>query len=161
MNQGEKGDMMTSHSMKRAVLLLAVVAMLAIPALTASGVGSEVGLGVPISTSFSFTSFSYGLEAYYRLAGAVLAWETALRTNMSFTSLYIRNTLATAAALHLCLGHVTNLLPYFGSTYFTAGVGLTFGRAIIVRMAFNIAMSIGGGSVYFFPEILFQFGLRP
>lgn len=147
--------------MKGAVLILAVVAILAMPALTASAGRSEFGISVPISTSFSFTSFSYGLEAYYRMAGAILAWETALKTNMSFTSLYIRNTLATAAAFHLCFGHVTNLLPYFGSTYFTAGLGLGFGQAIVVRIVFNIAMSVGGGSVYFFPEVRFQFGIDP
>jgi len=147
--------------MKSVVLILAVATILAIPVLNASADRSEFGIAVPISTSFSFTSFSYGLEAYYRLAGSLLAWETALRTSTSFTSLYIRNTLATIAALHLCLGHVTNLLPYFGSTYFTAGLGLTFGQAIITRMAFNLAMSVSGGSFYFFPEIRFQFGIDP
>ena len=152
---------MRIHGMRMTVLILVAVAILTVPALTVSAGRSEFGIAVPISTSFSFTSFGYGLEAYYRLAGAILAWETALKTNMSFSSLYIRNTLATAAALHLCFGHVTNLLPYFGSTYFTAGLGLSFGRAIVVRIAFNIAMSIGGGSVYFFPEIRFQFGLDP
>ena len=152
---------MRIHYMKGAVLILAIVAFLTIPALNASAGRSEFGIAVPISTSFSFTSFSYGLEAYYRLVGSLLAWETALRTGMSFSSLYIRNTLATAAALHLCLGHVTNLLPYFGSTYFTAGFGLTFGQAIIVRMAFNLAMSVSGGSFHFFPEIRFQFGIDP
>jgi len=147
--------------MKGVVLILALATILAIPVLSASAGRSEFGIAVPISTSFSFTSFTYGLEAYYRLAGSLLAWETALRTSTSFTSLYIRNTLATVAALHLCLGHVTNLLPYFGSTYFTAGFGLTFGQAIIVRMAFNLAMSVSSGSFYFFPEIRFQFGIDP
>jgi hypothetical protein len=56
---------------------------------------------------------------------------------------------------------VTNLLPYFGSTYFTAGLGLTLGKAFVVRMALNLAMSIGGGSVYFFPELRFQVGIDP
>ena len=147
--------------MKGVGLILAIAMILVIPALSVSAGRSEFGIAVPVSTSFSFTSYSYGLEAYYRLAGSLLAWETALRTGMSFSSLYIRNTLATIAAFHLCLGHVTNLLPYFGSTYFTAGFGLTFGQAIIVRMAFNLAMSIGGGSFYFFPEIRFQFGIDP
>ncbi|MBU1048901.1 hypothetical protein KKG90_02640 [Candidatus Bipolaricaulota bacterium] len=146
---------------KRIVLIAAIIAILAMPVFTASAGRSEFGIAVPISTSFSFTSFGYGLEAYYRLTGAVLAWETALRTGTSFSSLYLRNTLATVAALHLCFGHVTNLLPYFGSTYFTAGLGWTVGQAIVVRMAFNIGMSLGGGSVYFFPEIRFQVGLDP
>jgi hypothetical protein len=61
----------------------------------------------------------------------------------------------------LCFGHVTNLLPYFGSTYFTAGLGLTFGQAIVVRLALNLAASFGGGSIHFFPELRFQFGLDP
>ena len=143
------------------ILIIALAAMLAIPALEASAGRSEFGIGIPVSTSFSFTSFGYAVEAYYRLSGSWLAWETALRTNLSFSSLYIRNTLATVTALHLCFGHVTNLLPYFGSTYFTAGLGLTFGQAIVVRIALNLAASFGGGSIYFFPELRFQFGLDP
>jgi len=135
--------------------------MLTIPALEASAGRSEFGVGIPVSTSFSFTSFGYALEAYYRLTGSWLAWETALQTNMSFSSLTIRNTVTTATALHLCFGHVTNLLPYFGSTYFTAGFGLTFGQALVVRIALNLAASIGGGSITFFPELRFQFGLDP
>ncbi len=146
---------------KQAVLVIAVIAILAIVAIPTCAGRSEFGIAVPISTSFSFTSFLYGLEAYYRLAGSLFAWETAIRTNISFSSVYLRNTLATVAALHVCFGHVTNLLPYFGSTYFTAGLGLTFGQAMVVRMALNLAMSVGGGSVYFFPEIRFQVGLDP
>ena len=102
--------------MKRVVLIIALTAVIAIPALEASAGRSEFGIGLPISTSFSFTPFSYGLEAYYRLAGTLLAWETALKTNFGFSSLYIRNTLATAAAFYFCFGHVTNLSPNFGST---------------------------------------------
>jgi hypothetical protein len=152
---------MNTHKMKRAVLIVALVAVAVIPAFQASAGRSEFGIAIPVSTSFSFTSFGYGLELYYRLTGATWAWETALKTSTSFSSLYIRNTLATAAAFHLCVGHVTNLLPFFGSTYFTAGLGLTLGQALVLRMALNLAMSIGGGSVYFFPEIRFQVGLDP
>lgn len=152
---------MDTHKMKRSILIVALVAVAVIPALQASAGRSEIGIAVPISTSFSLTSFGYGLEAYYRLTGAVWAWETALKTSTSFSSLYIRNTIATAAALHLCAGHVSNLLPYFGSTYFTAGLGLTLGKVFVVRMALNLAMSIGGGSVYFFPELRFQAGIDP
>jgi hypothetical protein len=152
---------MSIHRMKRVVLIVALAAIVTIPAIEGSAGRSEFGFAVPISTSFSLSSFSYGLEAYFRLAGAMLAWETALRTSASLSSLYIRNTLASAAAFHLCLGHVTNLLPYFGSTYFTLGLGLTFGHAWVARIALNLAASIGGGSVYFFPEIRFQFGLDP
>ncbi len=147
--------------MKGAVLVIVLTTVIAIPALEASAGRSEFGIGLPVSTTFSFTSLSYGLEAYYRLAGAMLAWETALKTNFSFDSLYIRNTLATAAAFYLCVGHVTNLLPNFGSTYFTAGLGFAFGQAIVFRMALNLGLSVSGGSFYFFPELRFQFGLDP
>lgn len=147
--------------MKGAVLIIALTAIIAIPTLEASAGRSEFGIGLPVSTTFSFTSLSYGLEAYYRFAGALLAWETALKTNFSFSSLYVRNTLATAAAFYLCIGHVTNLLPDFGSTYFTAGLGFAFGQAIVVRMALNLALSVSGGSFHLFPELRFQFGLDP
>ncbi len=151
--------------MKRVVLIIALTAVIAIPALEASAGRSEFGIGLPISTSFSFTSFSLGLDAYYRLAGTLLAWETALSTNFSFSSLYIRNTLSTAGALFVNLGHMTNLLPFFGSTYFMAGLGMDtrnlFGQALIFRVALNLAMSVSGGSFYFFPELRFQFGIDP
>lgn len=147
--------------MKGAVLIIALTAIIAIPTLEASAGRSEFGIGLPVSTTFSFTSLSYGLEAYYRFAGALLAWETALKTNFSFSSLYVRNTLATAAAFYLCIGHVTNLLPDFGSTYFTAGLGFAFGQAIVVRMALNLALSVSGDSFHLFPELRFQFGLDP
>ena len=152
---------MRCQGFRGVILIIALAAAIVVPALEANAGRSEFGITVPVSTSFSFTSFSYAVEAYYRLAGSWLAWETALRTNLRFNSLYIRNTLATATALHLCFGHVTNLLPYLGSTYFTAGFGLTFGQALVVRIALNLAASVGGGSIYFFPELRFQFGLDP
>lgn len=152
---------MSLFNTKRIVLIIAVAAILAMPVVSVSAGRSEFGIALPISTSFSFGSIGYGLEAYYRLAGAILAWETALKTSTSFSSLYVRNTVSTAAALYLCFGHVTNLLPYFGSTYFTAGVGLGIGQAVVARVTLNIGMSVGGGSVYFFPEIRFQIGLDP
>lgn len=152
---------MRSRGINSILLVVAVAVVFVVPSLEVSAGRSEFGIGIPVSTSFSFTSFSYAMEAYYRMMGSWLAWETALRTNLSFSSLYIRNMLATTSALHICLGHVTNLLPYFGSTYFTAGLGLTFGQAIVVRIALNLAASVGGGSVYFFPELRFQFGLDP
>jgi len=148
--------------LKTAAALMVMVSLVAVPVLQASAVGRlEVGVGVPISTSFSFSSFGYGLEIYARLLGAALMWETALKTDMSFSALYIRNTLATAAALHLFIGHVTNLLPYFGSTYFTLGLGLTFGSLIVTRLAVAIAVSISQHGVYWFPELRFQVGLDP
>jgi len=120
----------------------------------------EFGIGLPVSTSFSFASFSLGLEAYARVLLGMLAWEIALQSPTSFGSLYIRNTISTTSAFFLALGHVTNLFPHFGSTYFTLGAGLAFGQAFVARIAVNLALSVGGG---FFPflEFRFQFGLDP
>jgi len=147
----------------RAVVLIAALAALTVvPALNASAGGRfEFGVALPISTSFSFSSLSLGLEAYGRLLGAMLIWETALKTYMTFDALYIRNTIYTAGALFLCAGHVTNLLPYFGSTYFTGGVGLTLGRTLAAHFGLNLAVSIGGGSFYPFLEFRIQFGIDP
>jgi len=148
--------------LKLAVLLSVLATMVAIPALQAAAAGgTEFGVGFPISTSFSFSSFSVGLEAYYRLVGSLLAWDMALHTNTYFDSLYIRNTLAGVGAVHLAIGALTNLLPYFGSTYFTLGLGLTLGHAIVFRAVFNIAASISVHGVFWFPEIRFQFGIDP
>jgi len=147
---------------KRTWLLVGLIAVvLVLPMLQANAGSSEFGFGVPITTSLSFSSFGFALEAYYRMVGGWLAWETALHTGLSFSSLYIRNTLATAGALYLFAGHLTNLLPYFGSTYFNAGVGLAFGQALVLRASLALAFSYSGGSFYFFPELRFQAGLDP
>ena len=149
-------------AIKRAVLLAALVAIVVVSVFGASaGNRWEFGVGLPVSTSFGFSSFSLGLEAYARLLGAMLIWETALKTYLTFDALYIRNTIATASALFLSFGHVTNLLPYFGSTYLTAGLGLTLGQALVAHFAANLAVSIGGGSIYPFLEFRFQFGIDP
>ncbi len=154
--------MRRKKAIKRVVLLAALVAIVVVPVLEASaGNRWEFGVGSPISTSFDFSSFSLGLEAYARLLGAMLIWETALKTYVTFDSLYIRNTIATASALFLSFGHVTNLLPYFGATYLTAGLGLTLGQALVAHVAANLAVSIGGGSIYPFLEFRFQFGIDP
>ena len=158
---GERGE--TRMKRFKALVVIAVLAVLvAVPSVSAHAGGTmEFGLALPISTSLSFSSLSLGLEAYLRFLGAMLDWETALKTYTTFDSLYIRNTIATAAALHLCFGHVTNLLPYFGSTYFTAGLGLTFGQAIVSRISVSLAVSVGGGMFYPFLEIRFQLGIDP
>lgn len=100
------------------------------------------------------------MEAYGRLLLGALVWETALQTYSTFDSLYIRDTIATAASFFLALGHVTNLLPYFGSTYFTFGAGLELGRALVGRTTANLALSVGGG-LFPFLEFRVQFGLDP
>ncbi len=147
---------------KRTWLLVVLVAVvLVLPALQATAGTSEFGLGVPITTSLSFSSFGFALEAYYRMVGGWLAWEAALHTGLSFSSLYVRNTLATAGALYLFAGHLTNLLPYFGSTYFNAGIGLALGQALVLRATLALAFSYSAGSFYFFPELRFQVGLNP
>jgi hypothetical protein len=151
---------MRNRTVRQVVILIALVAILGSGALTATAGRSEFGVAIPISATFSFTSFSYGLEAYYRWAGSLLALEAALHTNFGFSSLYIRDTLATAGALFLCVGHVTNLLPHFGSTYFTAGLGFAIGNAWVLRTTLNLALSVGYG-FYAFPELRFQFGFDP
>ena len=152
---------MRSQRMKGAVLILAVVAFLTIPALNASAGQSEFGIGLPISSTFSFTSINYELEAYYRWSGSLLAWDTAFMSDLSFSSVSIRNTLATAGSFHLCVGHVTNLWPSLGTTYFTAGLGAALGQTIVIRTVLNLAIVYSGGNFYFFPEIRFQFGIDP
>ncbi len=150
------------NTARTVAVVLLMVAMVSVPVLEASAAGRyEFGVALPISTSFGFSSLGFGLEAYARFLGAMFIWETALKTYMTFDSLYIRNTIATASALHLCFGHVTNLLPYFGSTYLTAGLGLTLGQALVARMAVNLAVSIGGGMFYPFLEFRFQLGIDP
>ena len=154
--------MRRTQAIQRVVLLALLVAIVALPTLEASaGSRWEFGVALPISTSFSFSSLSLGLEAYARLLGAMLIWETALKTYTTFDALYIRNTIATASALFLSLGHVTNLLPYFGSTYLTAGFGFTLGQALVAHFGANLAVSIGGGSFYPFLEFRFQSGIDP
>ena len=149
-------------SCRTAALLTVLAVMVSVPAIEAVAAGgSEFGFGLPISTSFGFSSFSVGLEAYYRLVGAVLAWETALKTYTTFDSLYVRNMISGVGIVHLALGAVTNLMPYFGSTYFTLGLGITFGHALVVRAMFNIAASISAHGIFWFPEIRFQFGIDP
>jgi hypothetical protein len=161
-DRAKGGEMGRKKAIQRVVLLAALVAIVVVPVLEASaGNRWEFGVGFPISTTFGLTSFSFGVEAYARLLGMMLIWETALKTYLTFDSLYIRNTIATASALFLSFGHVTNLLPYFGSTYLTAGVGLTLGQALVAHFAANLAVSIGGGSIYPFLEFRFQFGIDP
>jgi len=143
------------------VVIVLTAILLAVPALQATAGSSEFGFAVPITTSLSFSSFGFALEVYYRMIGGWLAWEAALHTGMSFSSLYIRNTIATAGALYFFAGHLTNLLPYFGSTYFNAGIGLALGQAIVLRTSLALAFSYSGGSFYFFPELRFQVGLDP
>ena len=147
---------------KRGMLLVVLATTAAIPALEAAAAGgTEFGLGLPISTSFGFSSFSLGLEAYYRLVGSLLAWDIALHTNTYFDSLYIRNTIAGVGAFHLAVGALTNLLPYFGSTYFTLGLGLTLGHALVLRATLSIAASVSMHGVFWFPELRFQVGIDP
>lgn len=144
------------------VVAAVFAAVLAVPATqAAAGAKWEFGVAVPISTSFSFSSLSYALEAYGRLLGAAWFWEAALRTSTSLSSLYIRNLVGTTSPLHLTFGHVTNLLPHFGSTYLTAGLGLTFGRVVVVRFGASIAVSVSLSSFYPFLEFRIQFGLDP
>ncbi len=153
---------MRTRGAKTVVLLAALTALIVVPALAASArARTEFGLGLPISTSFGFSSFSFGLEAYGRILGTTFVWETALQTYTTFDALSIRDTIATAGALALCFGHVTNLLPYFGSTYLTAGVGYTFGQTLVAHLAANLAVSIGGGALYPFLEFRFQLGIDP
>lgn len=154
--------MKRTKAVKAAVLLTLLAVLVASVVLEAGAYGRwEFGFGVPVSTTFGFSSLSFGLEAYLRLLGSIVSWETALRTSSEFSSLYIANTIATTAALYLYLGHVTNVLPYFGSTYFTLGLGLALGRAFVVRVAAGIAASVSSHGVYWFPEIRFQMGLDP
>jgi len=153
---------MRRKSVKRVVALAALVALIAVPAMQGHAGGRfEFGVALPVSTSFDFSSFSVGLEAYARLLGAMLLWEAALKTYTTFDALYIRNTIVTAGALFFSFGHVTNLLPYFGSTYLTGGVGWTLGRAVAAHFGLNLAVSIGGGSFYPFLEFRVQFGVDP
>ena len=143
------------------VLVAALAGIVAVAGLQASAYGQfGFGFGLPVTTSFSFSSFSLGLEGYARFLLGMLAWEIAFQTPTTFDSLYIRNTLSTMSAFFFALGHVTNIFPYFGSTYFTFGAGLAFGQAFVARIAANLALSIGGG---FFPflEFRFQFGFDP
>jgi len=147
--------------LKVAVVLAVLRTIVVATAFQAGAYGrSEFGVGLPISTSFGFSSFSLGLEGYARFLLGMFAWELALRSPMNFGGLYIRNTIATTSAFFLALGHVTSLLPYFGSTYFTLGAGITFGQAFVARIAANLALSIGGG-LYPFLEFRLQFGLDP
>jgi hypothetical protein len=144
------------------VVTAVLTAVLVLPATQATaGARWEFGVAVPISTSFTFSSLSYALEAYGRLLGAAWFWEAALRTSTSLSSLYIRSMVGTTSPLHLTFGHVTNLLPHFGSTYLTAGLGLTFGRIIVVRFGASIAISVSFSSFYPFLEFRIQFGLDP
>ena len=153
---------MRGKGFKLGMLLVVLATMVAIPALgTAAAGGTEFGLGMPISTSFSFGSFSLGFEVYYRLVGSLLAWDIALHTNTYFDSLYIRNTIAGVGALHLAVGALTNLLPYFGSTYFTLGLGLTLGHALVLRATLSVAASVSMHGVFWFPELRFQVGIDP
>jgi len=146
---------------RRIVAGLVLFGLVVAPSVASLGGSSEFGVAVPVATSFSFSSYSIALEAYGRWIGSALAWETALRTNTGFSSLYIRNTIATTAALYLCVGHVTSILPYFGSTYLTAGLGLALGRTLVARVSASIAVSISMYGVYWFPELRVQIGIDP
>jgi len=150
-----------SRLLRIGVVIAALVAIVAATTLEAGAYGrTEFGVGLPISTSFSLSYVNLALEVYGRILLGALAWETALQTNLGFASLYVRNTLATTGRFFLALGHVTGLLPSFGSTYFTFGAGILLGQTFLVRAAVNLALSIGGG---FFPflELRLQFGLDP
>jgi len=150
-----------SHGLRLGILLGALVVIVSMSGLEASGYGRfEIGVGVPISTSFTFSSFSYGLDLYGRMLLGMLAWEIAFQTYPSFDTLYLRNTLYTLGGLFLSLGHVTNLLPHFGSTYFTLGAGIMLGQVYVFRLAVNLAASVSGG-FYPFLEFRLQFGLDP
>ena len=150
-----------SNGLRWVLLLGLLVAIVLAAGMQASAYGRyEFGIGVPISTSFSFSSFSYGLDLYGRILLGMLAWEIAFQTYPSFDTLYLRNTFYTLGSLFLSLGHVTNLLPHFGSTYFTLGAGIVFGQAYVLRLALNLAASVSGG-FYPFLEFRFQFGLDP
>ncbi len=152
---------MRIQSLRVGLVIAVTLATVGGIALSVQAGRSEFGFGLPVTTSFSFSSYSVAFDAYYRLLGSLLAWEIALQSNPSFSSLYLRNTLATAGAIHLCIGHITNLMPYFGSTAFTVGLGVTLGRLLVFRTAFNLAFSYSMGSFYFFPEIRFQVGVDP
>jgi hypothetical protein len=149
-------------AIRTAVLIAALAVLALVPAWEASAGGRyEFGVGIPISTSFSFSSFSFGIEVYGRILGSMFNWETALKTYTSFGSLDIRNTITTVGALFLSFGHVTNLLPHFGSTSLTGGVGLTLGQALAAHIGLNLAVSISGGSFYPYLELRIQFGIDP
>ncbi|UCF09524.1 MAG: hypothetical protein JSW65_05520 [Candidatus Bipolaricaulota bacterium] len=144
------------------VVVAVFVAVVALPATqAAAGARREFGVAVPFSTSFSFGSLTFALEAYGRLLGAAWFWESALRAPLTFGSLYVRNTVGTTTPLHLTFGHVTNLLPHFGSTYVTAGLGLTFGRLVVVRLGAGVAVSVSFTGFYPFLEFRIQFGFDP
>lgn len=147
--------------MKAGVVIAALVAIVVAATVPAGAYGRfEFGLGLPVSTSFSLSYVSVALEVYGRMLLGALAWETALQASSGFSGLYIRNTLATTSVFYLALGHVTSLLPYFGSTYFTFGAGIALGQAIVARIAANLALSLGGG-FYPFLEFRLQLGLDP
>lgn len=154
--------MRRTEAVKRVALIAVLATLIAVPTLEANASGRmEFGVALPISATFDFSSFGFGLEAYMRLLGALLVWETAIKTYTSFDALYLRNVVATAGALALSFGHVTGLLPYFGSTYLTAGVAVTLGRVLVAHLAANLAVSLGGGAFYPFLEFRFQFGIDP
>jgi len=150
-----------SRGVRLALLLGLLLVAVAAIGMQANAYGRfEFGIGVPISTSFGFSSFSYGLDLYGQILLGMFAWETAFQTYPSFDTLYLRNTLYTLGSLFLSAGHVTNLLPYFGSTYFTLGAGIVLGQIYVLRLAVNLAASVGGG-FYPFLEFRLQFGLDP
>ena len=151
-----------NRTIKAIVVVAVLVTLTVLPTFEASAGGRfEFGVALPVSTSFGFSSFGFALEAYARILGAMFIWETALHTYTAFNALSIRNTIATASALFLSFGHVTSLLPSFGSTYLTGGVGLTLGRMLATHLGLNLAVSIGGGSFYPFLELRIQFGIDP
>jgi len=136
--------MRNTKRLRVAILVVAMAALIIVPVMEASAAGGlEFGVGTNASTSFSFSSFGFSFDLFGRFLLGMFALETALSTNSSFSSLYIMNTLATASSLYLCAGHLTNLLPHFGSTSLFAGLGIAFGEAIVFRLAVNVAASLG------------------
>jgi len=151
---------MTTRSVSVCWICL-VVAVLFLGAVIPAA-AAEIGGGVSLSTSFSFANYSLAFDVYSRFAlGSLLAWELGLGTYTGFDVLTIHNTLATLSALHLALGHVTYLLPVgsLGSTYFTAGLGWTLGRALLSRISASLAFSLSPGSIYTFLLFRIQIGL--
>ena len=124
--------------------------------------GLELGVGVNAFTSFRFQAYSLGIDASVRLAGTFLAWEMALGTDPALGSLLLQNILATAGRFHVLAGHRTYLLPspVLGSTYVFGGVGWTFGRVTVLRLSVSVATAVGAPSLYLFPIVRFQLGLR-
>lgn len=136
--------------------------LIGVASLPLAGHGFEIGLGANAFTSFRFQAYSLGIDASVRFAGTLLAWEVALGTDRAFGSLLLKNTLATPGRFHVLAGHRTYLLPFpvLGSTYVFAGVGWEFARIMVLRLSVSVATAVGAPSLYLFPIVRFQLGLR-